>query len=415
MMNERRRVQWRLILGQDAESVLGGLMNEGDVGRDRALDFLYDEEGGQASGSGGEGGEGDGGGEMASGEGEVSAEGEGAGGVGPAAGAVGMAGESDERLGGLEKTRLTAPTWINMVHELFPQRGIERLEAEALGRDKLAALMGDGELLGRVTPSEALLKAVLRSKHLMDEEVLAQAQSVVATVVAALREAWQTAWQQGGGGARWRGGRALPVARNFDAKTTIRRNLAHYNREEGRLYVRKPYFQARVRPSRESKRLIILVDQSESMVDSLIQASVMAAVFKGVGGWRTHLCLFDTAVVDLSEESGDPLRVLFQAQLGGGTDISQALLYAEGLVTEPRETIIVLVSDFYEGAPSRYLLRVSQRLLESGVRILGLAAVGRDGQGHYNRALAKQLVGLGMEVGAMTPDELVSWLREQEG
>jgi hypothetical protein len=121
------------------------------------------------------------------------------------------------------------------------------------------------------------------------------------------------------------------------------------------------------------------------------------------------LYLFDTAVVDLTQDCTDPVETLMQVQLGGGTDIGQALTYAEGIINNPRRTIIVLITDFYEGAPLLNLLAATRRLVESGVTLLGLSALDYDANPNYNRDIAQQLVNLGAHAGAMTPGELNLW------
>ena len=119
----------------------------------------------------------------------------------------------------------------------------------------------------------------------------------------------------------------------------------------------------------------MLVDESGSMADSVIHSAVTAAVFFGIRSIRTHLVLFDTEVVDVTEHCGDPVETVMKVQLGGGTDIGRALHYAAGLVENPRRTIVILITDFYEGAPADRLLSTAKKLLESGVTLLGLAAL----------------------------------------
>ena len=157
-------------------------------------------------------------------------------------------------------------------------------------------------------------------------------------------------------------------------------------------------------------QLIILVDESGSMLDSVIYSAVTAAVFWGIKSLRTHLCLFDTSVVDVTAECTDPVETLMKVQLGGGTDIGQAMAYAASLVDNPRRTIVVLITDFFEGAPVQRLLTVTRQLVESGVTVLGLAALDDRAEPSYDRLLAERMVALGAHVGAMTPGELAEWV-----
>ncbi len=149
------------------------------------------------------------------------------------------------------------------------------------------------------------------------------------------------------------------------------------------------------------------------MADSVIHAAVTAAIFFGIKTLRTHLCLFDTNVVDVTDHCNDPVETIMKVQLGGGTDIGGALAYAAGLVESPRRTIVVLISDFYEGARVDRLLAVAKGLIESGVTLLGLAALDERAEPNYDRVTAEQLVALGAHVAAMTPGELAEWVAQK--
>jgi Mg-chelatase subunit ChlD len=367
-----RRVRWRLVLGEGTEEVLGGLPSGEWQGRDRALGYLYDREYG--AGRNVRGG-------------------------GP---------------GSLDPSQLTVPEWINEVHELFPRRTIERIEKDALERYQLEEMVTNPDLLSRAQPSQTLLKAVLRTKHLMNQEVLAMARALVRKVVQDLMERLARPVQSPFLGAVDRRRRSfLKVARNFDAKTTIRRNLRHYDPETGRLYLQTPYFFSRVRRHCERWQLIMLVDQSGSMLDSVIHSAVTASIFWGLRSLRTHLVLFDTSIVDVTEECTDPVETLMKVQLGGGTDIGQALAYAASLVENPRRTIVVLITDFFEGAPVPRLISVASGLIESGVTLLGLAALDERAEPQFDRDLAARLVAKGAHVAAMTPGELAAWVAQK--
>jgi Mg-chelatase subunit ChlD len=373
MSDERtRRMRWRLVLGEGAEELLGGLAGEWQA-RDAVLAYLYNREYGAGRNTRG-------------------------------------------GAGSLDPSQLSVPEWINMVHELFPQKTIERLEHDALERYQLEEMVTNPDLLSRAQPSQSLLKAVLRTKHLMNQEVLAMARRLVRAVVEQLMEQLARQITTPFTGAIDRRRRSfLKVAKNFDARTTIRRNLNNYDRATNRLYIRQPYFFSRVRRQADRWQLIILVDESGSMADSVIHAAVTAAVFWGIKSLRTHLVLFDTSLVDVSEHCTDPVETLMQVQLGGGTDIGQALRYAAGLIDNPRRSIVVLISDFYEGAPVQHLFNAAKQLVGSGVTLLGLAALDSNAQPFYDRDTAARLVALGAHVAAMTPGELAEWVAQKVG
>jgi Mg-chelatase subunit ChlD len=370
MSDKARLVRWRLVLGESAEEALGTSLGGADAERDAALGFLYDRE------------------------------------YGPGRNVRMRKGK-----GGTGESQLAVPEWVNAVHELFPKRTIERLEKDALERYQLQEMVTNPEVLQRAQPNVTLLKAVLHTKHLMNAEVLALARLLVRKVVQDLMEKLARPIQQPFTGALDRRKRShLKVAKNFDAETTIRRNLAQFDPEAKKLYIKTPYFHSRVRRQVDRWQIIVLVDESGSMMDSVIHAAVTAAIFFGIKSVRTHLVLFDTAVVDVTDQCNDPVETMMSVQLGGGTDIGQALAYAAGLVENPRRTIVVLISDFYEGAPEQRLLNTAKQLLESGVTLLGLAALDERADPNYDRALAGKLVAMGAHVGAMTPGELAEWV-----
>jgi len=366
-----RRTRWRLVLGPGSEGCLGGLPEGEWAARDEALNYLYNRE------------------------------------YGP---------NRNVRRGGgtLDPSSLTVPEWINAVHELFPQRTIERIEKDALERYGIDEMVTNPDLLSRAQPNPTLLKAVLRTKHLMNQEVLALARTLVRKVVDQLMERMARQVQSPFVGSVDRRRRSfLKVAKNFDAKTTIQRNLRHFDPESRRLFIRTPYFYSRVKRQVDRWQLIILVDESGSMLDSVIHSAVTASIFWGVSSLKTHLCLFDTDVVDVTADCTDPVETLMKVQLGGGTDIGNALAYAATLVDNPRRTIVVLITDFYEGAPVGRLLGVAKQLIESGVTLLGLAALDEAANPVYDRDLAERIVALGGHVAAMTPGELADWVAEK--
>lgn len=366
-----RNLRWRLVLGDGAQTALGGC--EGDwAQRERMLEYLYGREGQGRN-------------------------------VRP--------GSMQGRQGGMGDSQLTVPDWINYVHQLFPQKTIERLEKDALERYQIEEMVTNPELLKRATPSNTLLKAVLHTKHLMNQEVLKLARDLVRKVVEKLMEKIARQVQQPFTGTINRQRRSfLKIAKNFDVKRTIRANLANYEPHERRLFIKTPYFYSRVRRQSDKWQIIILVDQSGSMVDSVIHSAVTAAIFWGVKSLKTHLILFDTNIVDVTPHCTDPVETLMKVQLGGGTDIGSAMAYASTLVEAPRRTIVVLITDFFEGGNPQRLLNVAHGMIESGVTLLGLAALDSRADPNYDRALAGQLVSMGAHVGAMTPGELAEWV-----
>lgn len=366
--------RWRLLLGEAAQQGLGmeavGLSGEAQ-GMDRALEWLY-----------------------------------------------GRDGEARdllqrERAADLSASALSVPDWINQVHRLFPRETIERLERDAVERYRIDELVTSADVLQRVQPSQALLEAVLRTKHLMNPDVLAMARELVAKVVQQLIEALAVELQQAFSGVRNRRQHTRQAnSRNFDAAATLRANLKHFDPVNRRLVIERALFNTRTSRHLERWQIILVVDQSGSMLPSVIHSAVTAACLSRLPGIDTHLLAFDTAVVDLSREREDPVDLLMRVQLGGGTDIQKAMRYAAELIEAPRRAIVVLVSDFYEGASEHLLVRVVRDLVAQGSRVLGLAALDPEAVPVYDRDMAQSLVDVGAEVGAMTPGQLAGWLAE---
>lgn len=368
------QLRWRLVLGRFSERRLGGCGSGGDGpdgGRharmDRALDFLY---GREYAGRGVRG----------------------------------------ERSGGRESSVLTVPDWLKDVRELFPRETVEVVEKHALERYGMTELVTDQETLRKLEPSYDLLKAVLSFRHLMAPKVLDVARQLIREVVEDLRRKLAKDVRQAFWGRLNRRKRSpLKIARNLDWRGTIRANLKHYDRDRRRLVVRTLRFWSRVE-HHIPWHIVMAVDCSGSMMDSVIHSAVMAGIFKGLPAVRVSLVAFDTAVVDLTEHADDPAAVLMSVQLGGGTDIARALAYCENLVVSPTRTIVVLVTDFYEGGPPGPLIATVKRLRESGARVFGLAALDAEANPVYDRATAEACAAVGAEVAALTPRRLAEWM-----
>jgi Mg-chelatase subunit ChlD len=146
------------------------------------------------------------------------------------------------------------------------------------------------------------------------------------------------------------------------------------------------------------------------MADSVIHSAVMAGILSSLPVFRVKIVVFDTSIVDLSEYADDPVETLMRVQLGGGTNIAQAVRYCAQLLETPHRTVLVLISDFCEGAPPGELLRAVQGLVEARVKCLGLASLDGQAQPAYDRHMAQRLAEHGMEIAALTPKGLAQWL-----
>ena len=369
-------VRWRLVLGQAAQGALGTTLNEQACACDGALSWLYDRDG------------------------ELQQRGVRRG-AGP-------------RRGGSEDPSLEVVEWINSIHRLFPQETIERLERDAVEKYQIEEVVTNAEVLRRVRPNLSLVQAVMRTRHLMNQEVLGLARELVKRVVEELMERLAREVERAfSGSRRVRGSTPFRHNRELDAPTTIRANLRHYDAERGQLVVEKPYFYRRGRRQRLPWQLILLVDQSGSMLESVIHSAVTASCLWSVPALKTQLVVFSTEVVDLSHELEDPVETLMRVQLGGGTDIARAVDYALTLVDNPRRAVVVLITDFFEGGDRQRLVRAVAELTGQGTLVLGLATLNPEAQPEYDREMAQQLVQVGAEVAAMTPGELAGWSAEK--
>jgi Mg-chelatase subunit ChlD len=316
--------------------------------------------------------------------------------------------------GGDGASQLTSPDWINEIHRLFPKETIERLERDAIERFAIEDIVTNLDVLARAEPNETLLKAVLRTKHLMSPDVLAMARKLVQEVVRRLMESLSRDLAVAFAGVfdRRRHTR-LKVASNLDFRRVVRENLRNYDPDSKRIVAERLHFFARNQRQLQPWQIILLVDQSGSMVGSVIHSAVTAACLWGLPGVRTHLVAFDTAIVDLTRDVTDPVELLMKVQLGGGTNIEAAVGYATELIEQPERAIVVLISDFYEGASGAMLLHRVKALTSQRTLVLGLAALDAEANPSYDRDMAQRLVAAGAEVGAMTPGELAGWLAQK--
>lgn len=312
--------------------------------------------------------------------------------------------------GSLDPSQLDVPQWLNEIRELFPQETCERITGHALERYGLTELINDPKTLASLEPSTELLGAVLNMKGRLSERVMGEVRRLISRVVEELKRKLEQEIRNAIAGRlnRFRHSQ-LKVARNFDARDTIRRNLKNWNPETKKLLVDQPRFFSRVKRHLPWD-VILCIDQSGSMADSVIHSAVMAGILAALPVVRVKLVLFDTSIVDLTEHAADPVEILMSVQLGGGTNIGRAVCYCEQLVAQPKRTVLVLVTDFCEGADPRVLISACRRLRETGVTLLGLAAL--DGQANpwYDEQLAGRLAAEGMEIAALTPVKLAHWL-----
>jgi predicted metal-dependent peptidase len=194
-----------------------------------------------------------------------------------------------------------------------------------------------------------------------------------------------------------------PRHNEIDWNRTIRANLRHYQAAYRTIIPETKIGFGRKRTA--LKNIILCVDQSGSMATSVVYASIFAAVLASIPAIKTQMVVFDTAVVDLTEMLQDPVDVLFGTQLGGGTDINKALSYCQGLIRQPQETILVLISDLYEGGNNNEMLKRVGSIIASGVQLVTLLALNDDGAPCFDHQNAGAFATLGSPAFACTPDQ----------
>ncbi|MEU0675786.1 VWA domain-containing protein [Streptomyces sp. NPDC006172] len=267
---------------------------------------------------------------------------------------------------------------------LIPQIGPElgALEADLVKRMRLREVLADPALAAQLTPSMSLIEQLLRDKDNLSGVALANAKSLIRRFVDQVAEVLRTQVEKATVGAIDRSVPPKRVYRNLDLDRTIWKNLTNYSPEEERLYVDRLYYRHTARKT-TPQRLIVVVDQSGSMVDSMVNCTILASIFAGLPKVDVHLIAYDTRALDLTPWVHDPFETLLRTQLGGGTDGTVAMALAQPKIAEPRNTVVVWISDFYEWQ-SEPLFDSMAALHRSGVKFIPVGSVTSSGRGSVN-------------------------------
>lgn len=355
--NERLR-RWRLVLGGEADSI-GLSLSGDDAGMDSVLTALYGND--------------------------------------AAAGAA-------ERQAGLGASAPRVARWLGDIRTYFPASVVQLMQKDAIERLNLHQLLLEPEMLEAVQPDVRLVATLLTLKGAISDETHTTARLVVQRVVDDLLPRLANRTRQAVQGSLNRAARVMrPRHHDIDWPRTIQRNLRHY----------LPQYRTVVpetligygRRQNSLRELILCVDQSGSMATSVVYSSIFAAVLASIPALKTQMVVFDTAVVDLSDLLHDPVELLFGTQLGGGTDINRALAYCQGLVRAPQGTILVLISDLYEGGDRVEMMQRVAALVLAGVQVIVLLALNDEGAPIYDHRHAERMAALGIPVFACTPDQ----------
>ncbi|WP_130441688.1 VWA domain-containing protein [Streptomyces sp. BK239] len=363
---ERLR-RWRLVLGGDEADGTGHALSGRDAAMDGALDALYGDQ------------------ERKVRKGESQRSGR-------------------DRSAGLGASAPAVARWLGDIRAYFPSSVVQVMQRDAVDRLGLSALLLEPEMLEAVEPDVHLVGTLLSLNKAMPETTRETARAVVRKVVDELERRLATRTRATITGALDRSARvARPRHRDIDWNRTIAANLKHYLPERRTLVPERLVGYGRASRS-VKKEVILCVDQSGSMAASVVYASVFGAVLASMRSISTRLVVFDTAVVDLTDQLADPVDVLFGTRLGGGTDINRALAHCQARITRPADTVVVLVSDLYEGGIRDEMLKRVAAMKASGVQVVALLALSDEGAPAYDREHAAALAALGAPAFACTPD-----------
>ncbi|CAM5454389.1 VWA domain-containing protein [Streptomyces canarius] len=309
-----------------------------------------------------------------------------------------------DRSAGLGASAPSVARWLGDIRRYFPSSVVQVMQRDAIDRLGLASLLLEPEMLEAVEADVHLVGTLLSLHKAMPETTRETARAVVRKVVEDLEKRLATRTRATLTGALDRSARVTrPRHHDIDWNRTVAANLKHYLPEHRTVVPERLIGYGRAARS-VKKEVVLCIDQSGSMASSVVYASVFGAVLASMRSLSTRLVVFDTAVVDLTDQLDDPVDVLFGTQLGGGTDINRALAYCQARITRPAETVVVLISDLFEGGIRQEMLKRVAAMKASGTQFVALLALSDEGAPAYDRDHAAALAALGAPAFACTPD-----------
>ena len=371
-MDDKKRIsRWRLILGQESRERFAGMGGGEPSGEldlmDQALAAIYNrtENGGFGTASGGRGA-----------------------GSGPSSPQI---------------TR-----WLGDVRSLFDKELVTVIQGDAMTRCGLKQLIFEPELLENLEPDVNLAATILMLKDQIPKRSKESVRGFIKKIVEEINKLLEQDIRRAVTAAvNKRKHSPIPSAAALDYKMTISRNLKHYNPELKTIVPEHFYFFDRTSTTAANKWKVILdIDQSGSMGESVIYSSIMSCILASMSSLTTHIVAFDTNIVDLTEKSDDPVDLLFGFQLGGGTDIDKSVAYCQSLIENPSRTLFFLISDLMEGGNRAALLRRLEEMKASGVTVLCLLALADGGRPYYDAQIAQKIAGMGIPCFACNPQML---------
>jgi hypothetical protein len=350
--NEQHIRKWRLILGGQQNDGTGISLSERDMQMDKTLEALYD----------------------------------------------------STRQGGLGPSSPNVARWLGDIRTFFPSSIVQVMQQDALSRLNLTQMLFEKEMLENVEPDIHLVATLMTLSKVIPDKTKATARTVVRKVVDELLRRLSQPTQQAITGSLNRSARnRRPRHNEINWHATILKNLKHYQPEYKTVIPETRIGYGRKRTS--LKDVVLCIDQSGSMGTSVVYSGIFCSVMASIPAIKTKMVVFDTAVTDLTEELTDPVELLFGVQLGGGTDINLALTYCKQIITKPNDTVLVLITDLYEGGDVDKMRKRAVELVTAGVQVVVLLALNDEGAPFYDHNNAQFLSDLGIPVFACTPDK----------
>jgi Mg-chelatase subunit ChlD len=351
-MNEEKLKRWRLVLGSETKEELPVNLSQLETGIDKTLEALYN---------------------------------------------------TDNRRGGLGASSPNVARWLGDIREYFPNTVVKVMQQDALKRLNLTSMLLQPEMLEAVVPDVHLVANLMTLSRVIPEKTKDTARQVVRKVVEELMQKLAAPTQHAITGSLNRSTRSRrPRHNEIDWSSTIHKNLRHYQPEYKTIIPETRIGFGRKRKA--LKDIVLCIDQSGSMGSSVVYSGIFGAVMASIPAVQTKMVVFDTAVADLTEELDDPVELLFGVQLGGGTDINQALAYCQQIISRPTDTVLVLITDLYEGGNEKEMQKTAAQLVNAGVQVVTLLALNDDGAPSYDHRNAEYFASIGIPVFACTPD-----------
>lgn len=308
------------------------------------------------------------------------------------------------RQGGKGRSAPVIAKWLGDVRSCFPEDVVAVIQTDAIERKGLKQLLFEPEVLKTVQPNIGMVATLMALRGKIPERTKETARQLVRAVVEEIKKRLESNIQRAVTGAiNKRQHSPIPNAASIDWKYTINKNLKNYNTQHKKLIPERVFFFDRARKS-HNWHVILDMDQSGSMADSIIYGSIAGSIFASLPALDTRIVAFDTEVVDLSEKyDNDPVDMLFGIQLGGGTDINKSVAYCQQYITDPAKTLFILLTDLYEGGNAGELVRRMEEMHKSGVKVITLLALADHGTPYYDEGLARRITKIGIPCFACTP------------